>query len=1072
MDIEEVSDRFVAHCFINGLEAYDGEINLGVEENMISNKYAVKLCLEHEFIINPEEDDVEPGVILGRSFLCMTKAIIDFEARTDHLLNFNLDDVRLLGEEELPPFVCKMGKSSRNKKRAMENLNFFYQNIGTSSSAGEEERPIIETMAYHDKYKKILDEIWKDEVKLDGKIIKEEKEALGREEMKKVDRGLTMINHTQAEAMGILKNVLCQVGFTTLIAKFLILDIPIDYDSPIVVGRGFLRMIGGIVNTPERLFLTFDEFCHHTFRAARSDAMRNAKSDSDDEEEYHIKKNKFGALIYGPKSASYLNCNDPAERSGLNFSPQHSTLNETKGESDFNAALFIDDSTSSSSSVDIAMWEFKECIDKIDRILGNMQFCDVFVRTHAIFKPYRSSDHAPDVFVIPTVTKCPPKPFKFSNIVTHHRRFNEVVREGWSYDISRFWMFRLVKKLKQLKRPLRILLYDHGNIDDNVIRLRTELDRVQADLDSDPFNIELREEEVAMSRSRIDVVMDVAGTIFANDRVADAFVSHYEVFLGQEGTTSCLNTNDLFEQGPDGYTAVFFKEAWDIVGHDVIQAVKEFFTNGKLLKELNHTIIALILKAYDTVDWNFLRADLTGFGFHDKMILWIMECVTTTSFSISINGSLHGHFKGKWGLRQGDPISPYLFTIVMEVLTLILKRRVKEADGFKYHWFCSEMELNNLCFVDDLFLFAHGDVISAKIIMESLDEFKHVSGLTPSLPKSTTYFCNVLNHTKLAILQVMPFEEGRLPVKYLGVPLVSSRLVYKDCKELIVKVHARSMKKGKSNVAWEVVCLPKDEGGLVIRRLDMFNKALMATHIWKLLSKKESLWVTWIHMRKIKDRNFWDLPCRGKMSWAWRKVLQLHPIIRKFVWHKIGDRNHTSIWFDQWCHLSPLADFISHRDMYRACLSSSSKVADLFATGSFVWPPDLVSKYPTVLDISSPRISVDILDKLEWKSWDGMINPFSVSYVWHSIRPCDVKVDWVDVAGLASHAELGGVISYAAVLGDDFVVYYSYGQEANVEVIECIMSSIRLKLMSCRFKKSKVGGDVLNRWNLPESLCS
>ncbi|GJR43714.1 integrase, catalytic region, zinc finger, CCHC-type containing protein [Tanacetum coccineum] len=126
---------------------------------------------------------------------------------------------------------------------------------------------------------------------------------LGRDDMKKVDRGITMINHTQAEAMGILPNVLCQVGVTTLVAKFLILDILIDRDSPIVVGRGFLRMIGAIVNTRKRLFSTFDGFCHQTFRAARSDFMRNAESDSDDEEEYQIKRNKFGAPIYGPKPA-------------------------------------------------------------------------------------------------------------------------------------------------------------------------------------------------------------------------------------------------------------------------------------------------------------------------------------------------------------------------------------------------------------------------------------------------------------------------------------------------------------------------------------------------------------------------------------------------------------------------------------------------------------------------------------------------------------------------------------------------------------------------------------------------
>nr|GFA62703.1 hypothetical protein [Tanacetum cinerariifolium] len=100
-----------------------------------------------------------------------------------------------------------------------------------------------------------------------------------------------------------------------LIAKFLILDIPIDRDAPVVVGQGFLRTIGGIVNTQERLFTTFDGFCHQTFHAARSDVMRNVECDSDDEEEYEIKRNKFRAPIYDLKPAPYLNYNDPTERS-------------------------------------------------------------------------------------------------------------------------------------------------------------------------------------------------------------------------------------------------------------------------------------------------------------------------------------------------------------------------------------------------------------------------------------------------------------------------------------------------------------------------------------------------------------------------------------------------------------------------------------------------------------------------------------------------------------------------------------------------------------------------------------
>nr|XP_043619767.1 uncharacterized protein LOC122591571 [Erigeron canadensis] len=75
--------------------------------------------------------------------------------------------------------------------------------------------------------------------------------------------------------------------------------------------------------------------------------------------------------------------------------------------------------------------------------------------------------------------------------------------------------------------------------------------------------------------------------------------------------------------------------------------------------------------------------------------------------------------------------------------------------------------------------------------MESLDDFENASDLAPSVPKSTAYFCNVLNHVKLSILSVLPFEESSLPVKYLGVPLVSTRLVYRDCNELVEKVRNR-----------------------------------------------------------------------------------------------------------------------------------------------------------------------------------------------------------------------------------------------------------------------------------------
>nr|GEX52666.1 hypothetical protein [Tanacetum cinerariifolium] len=280
MEMDEISEGYITSCIVNGLEAYDGEERkkLFKKELIIALKgelYFVK------FILNPEKDDSEPEVILGRSFLRLAHGVVDFAG--GHLTQ------------------------KEAKKEAL------VIRISQKFALLEKERHVIETMAYNDKYKKIHDEIWKDKVKLDGKNVKEEEDAvkkikrrsiegkndLGafifpiREEMKKIEKGITMIKYNQAEVGGKLSNVLCQVGVTTIHAKFLILDIPIDHDAPIMVGQGYLYTMGSILNNLDRLFSTFNEACHQTFRAARFDVPRTAESDIDDEVEYVINRNRL-----------------------------------------------------------------------------------------------------------------------------------------------------------------------------------------------------------------------------------------------------------------------------------------------------------------------------------------------------------------------------------------------------------------------------------------------------------------------------------------------------------------------------------------------------------------------------------------------------------------------------------------------------------------------------------------------------------------------------------------------------------------------------------------------------------
>ncbi|GKD35370.1 hypothetical protein Tco_1250879 [Tanacetum coccineum] len=107
------------------------------------------------------------------------------------------------------------------------------------------------------------------------------------------------------------------------------------------------------------------------------------------------------------------------------------------------------------------------------------------------------SDHSPSVLSIPSRVKLKPKPFKFFHVAILDKRFKGLVRDGWSSHVSGFDMFRVVKKLKGLKKPIRKMMYDKGNLHANVIRLRENLDRLQADLDSDPSNVTIREEEAA-----------------------------------------------------------------------------------------------------------------------------------------------------------------------------------------------------------------------------------------------------------------------------------------------------------------------------------------------------------------------------------------------------------------------------------------------------------------------------------------------------------------------------------------------------------------------------------------------
>ena len=129
-------------------------------------------------------------------------------------------------------------------------------------------------------------------------------------------------------------------------------------------------------------------------------------------------------------------------------------------------------------------------------------------------------------------------------------------------------------------------------------------------------------------------------------------------------------------------------------------------------------------KAYDRLEWEFIKAILTRLGFHPKWIGWVMECISTMSYSVLINGSLEGKIYPSRGIRQGDPLSPYIFIICIEFLGRELVKQVenpKNHIGIPTH--LSGPKIPFLMFADDCIIFAKASQNACNNINRILQKF-------------------------------------------------------------------------------------------------------------------------------------------------------------------------------------------------------------------------------------------------------------------------------------------------------------------------------------------------------------
>ncbi|RVX10542.1 LINE-1 retrotransposable element ORF2 protein [Vitis vinifera] len=316
-----------------------------------------------------------------------------------------------------------------------------------------------------------------------------------------------------------------------------------------------------------------------------------------------------------------------------------------------------------------------------------------------------------------------------------------------------------------------------------------------------------------------------------------------------------------------------------------------------------------IEKAYDSLNWQFFMKVMRKMGFGSKWLGWMWSCISTAKFSVLVNGVSAGFFPSSKGLRQGDPLSPYLFVMGMEVLSNLIRRAVEGGflSGCRIRGGGRQpVHVSHLLFADDTIVFCEARKEYLTYLSWILFWFEAASGLRINLEKS-----EIIPVGEVEEMEEMAAElgckVGSMPSVYLGLPLrapnkstavwdgveenmrrrlahwkrqyiskggrlilikstMASMTLYQMSLFRMPKSVARRLEKLQRDflwgggslerkvhlVNWEVVCTEKEKGGLGLRKLIPLNKALLGKWIWRFACEKENLWkqVLWRNMGK------------------------------------------------------------------------------------------------------------------------------------------------------------------------------------------------------------------------------
>ncbi|XP_035546588.1 uncharacterized protein LOC118348634 [Juglans regia] len=441
-------------------------------------------------------------------------------------------------------------------------------------------------------------------------------------------------------------------------------------------------------------------------------------------------------------------------------------------------------------------------------------------------------------------------------------------------------------------------------------------------------------------------------------------------------------------------------------------------------------------KAYDRIEWSYLRAVLVKMGFCGKWIELIMMCVSSVSYSVLVNGKPSGLIKPSRGLRQGDPLSPYLFILCAEGLSSLFNNSDLRGETRGVTVSRGGSRINHLLFADDCILYGRAKKEEYDRIHGLLSLYEKASGQFLNKDKTAVFFSsNTKEVDKRLIL-----EGGGAVLRgnyenYLGLPAVVGSSKYNAfrgikekvwrkinnwknsflsaagkevlikavlqavptytmsvfqlpkqlCKELNVMLGRfwwgnQKSGRGVHWCSWERMGKQKRKGGMGYRDLESFNLALLAKQGWRILQNENSIAAKILKEKYYKNKSLLDASLGHRPSFLWRSVWNALSLLKEGLIWKVGNGEKIKIWGNKW--LSTPSSFSIQSPV--SSLDKEARVCELMQ-GRGEWNTLLIrnifNKEEADQICSIPVSSMEVEDRLVWgPSKKGI---FSVRSAYH-----------------------------------------------------------------------------------------